>query len=70
MIKGLDQEQTFNHLGVNEGDRIRHASIKEKLDKEYIRKVKSILKTKVKDKKQYLPLTLLQFQSSVTVLIE
>ena len=33
VIKGLEQEQTFNHLGVNEGDRIRHGSIKEKLEK-------------------------------------
>lgn len=29
MINDLDQEQTYKHLGVNEGETFQHASMKE-----------------------------------------
>ena len=34
-IRYLDPEETYKSLGVNEGDGINHASMKEKIRKEY-----------------------------------
>ena len=34
-IQQLEQEGTYKYLGVNEGDGIRHAKMKEKIRKEY-----------------------------------
>ena len=35
----LEQEKTYNYLGVNEGNGIQHAVMKEKIRKEYYRRV-------------------------------
>lgn len=49
MIEDLNQEQTFDYLWINEGVGIEHASFKEKILKEYIRRVRPILKTELID---------------------
>ena len=36
-IKELEQEITYKYLGVNEGDGIQHAAMKEKIQTEYYR---------------------------------
>jgi len=43
-IKELDQENTYKYLGVDEGDGIQHAKMKEKVRKEYYRRVRMVLK--------------------------
>ena len=50
VIKDLEQEEVYKYLGVNEGDGIQHASMKDKLKKEVIRRVRSILKTELNAK--------------------
>ena len=50
IIKELDQEGTYKYLGVNEGDGIQHAKMKEKIRKECIRRVRSIMKTELNSK--------------------
>lgn len=50
VIKELDQEGTYKYLGVNEGDGIQHAKMKEKIKKECLRRVRSILKTELNSK--------------------
>ena len=49
-IKELDPEEAYKYLGVNEGDGINHASMKEKTRKEYYRRVRMILKTELNSK--------------------
>ena len=44
-IKELDQEGTYKYLGVNEGDGIQHATMKEKVREEYYRRIRVILKS-------------------------
>ena len=46
-IRDLDPEETCKYLGVNEGDRINHASMKEKIRKEYNRRIRLVLKTEL-----------------------
>ena len=46
-IRDLDPEETYKYLGVNEGDGINHASVKEKISKEYYRRIKLVLKTEL-----------------------
>ena len=46
-IMQLDQEGTYKYLGVNEGDGVQHSKMKEKIRKECIRRVRSILKTQL-----------------------
>ena len=46
-IKELDQENTYKYLGVDEGDGIQHAKMKEKVKKEYYRRVRMVLKTEL-----------------------
>ena len=43
----LEQEKTYNYLGVNEGNGIQHAAMKEKIRKEYYRRVRLILKSEL-----------------------
>ena len=50
MIKDLEQEGVYKYLGVNEGDGIQHASMKEKLRKEVIRRIRAILRTELNSK--------------------
>ena len=46
-IKELEQEGTYKYLGVNQGDGIQHAATKEKIRKEYYRRVRLILKSEL-----------------------
>ena len=50
IIKQLDQEGTYKYLGVNEGDGVQHSKMKEKIRKECIPRVRSILKTELNSK--------------------
>ena len=50
IIKDLEQEGTYKYLGVNEGNGIQHSQMKEKIKKECIRRVRSILKTELNSK--------------------
>ena len=49
-IRDLDPEETCKYLGVNEGDGINHASMKEKIRKEYYRRIRLVLKTELNSK--------------------
>ena len=42
-IKELEQERTYTYLGVNEGYGIHHAAKKEKIRKEYYRRIRLII---------------------------
>jgi len=46
-IKELDQENTYKYLGVDEGDGIQHTKMREKVRKQYYRRVRMILKTEL-----------------------
>ena len=47
VIKEIDQEGTYKYLGVNEGDGIQHATMKEKIRREYYRRVRMVLKSEL-----------------------
>ena len=46
-IEELNQEGIYKHLGVDETDGIQHSKIKEKIRKEYLRRVRLILRTEL-----------------------
>ena len=46
-IKELDQEGTYKYLGINEGDSIQHSKMKEKVRKEYYRRIRMVLKSEL-----------------------
>ena len=46
-IQDLEQECTYTYLGVNEGDGIQHAQMKEKIRKEYYRRIRLVLKSEL-----------------------
>ena len=46
-IQELDQEGVYKYLGVDESDGIQHSKMKEKIRKEYNRRVRSILRTEL-----------------------
>jgi outer membrane protein assembly factor BamA len=47
VIKDIDQECAYKYLGVNEGDGIQHAILKEKIRKEYYRGMRMVLKNEL-----------------------
>ena len=47
VIEELEQESTFKYLGVNEVDGLQHSAMKEKIRKEYYRRVRMVLKTEL-----------------------
>jgi len=49
-IRELDLDETYKYLGVNEGNGINHAVMKEKVRKEYYRRIRLILKTELNSK--------------------
>ena len=49
-IKELDLEGTYKNLGIAEGDGMQHAKMKEKIRKEYYRRVRAILHTELNAK--------------------
>ena len=58
-IRDLEPEDTYKYLGVNEGDGINHASMKEKIRKEYYRRIRLVLKTKLNSKNRIEPINTL-----------
>ena len=46
-IQDLEQEGTYKYLDVNEGDGIQHAKMKEKIRKEYYRRIRLVLKSEL-----------------------
>ena len=42
-----DEEEGYKYLGVLEADDIKHVEMKEKIQKEYFRRVRKILKSKL-----------------------
>ena len=46
-IQQLEQEGTYKYLGVNEGDGIQHVKMKEKVRKEYYRRMRMITKSEL-----------------------
>ena len=46
-IDELNQEGTYKYLGVDESDGIQHSKMKEKIRKEYLRRVRLILRTEL-----------------------
>jgi len=46
-IQELDQEGTYKYLGINEGDGIQHSKMKEKIRKEYYRRIRMVLKSEL-----------------------
>ena len=53
--KELDQEGTYKYLGVNEGNSLQHSSMKEKIPKEYYRRVRMVLKSELTHLTESLP---------------
>ena len=47
MIKDLEQEEVYKYLGVDESSGIQHATMKQKLKKELVRRTRLILKTEL-----------------------
>ena len=47
IIKDLEPEENYKYLGVTEGDRIQHSSMREKIRKECFRRVRSILRSEL-----------------------
>ena len=46
-VQELDQEEVYKYLGVDENDGIQHSKMKEKIRKEYNRRVRLILRTEL-----------------------
>ena len=46
-IKELQQEDTYKYIGINEAEGIQHAKMKDKIRKEYYRRVRLILKSEL-----------------------
>ena len=46
-IKELEQESAHKYLGIYEGDRIQHATMREQIRKEYYRRVRLVTKSEL-----------------------
>ena len=46
-IRSLDDQEGYKYLGILQFDAIKHKEVKEKLKKEYARRVKKILKSRL-----------------------
>ena len=47
IIQNLGQEGTYKYLGVSEGDQVQHSQMKEKIRKEYYRRIRMVLKSEL-----------------------
>ena len=47
IIKQLEQDSTYKYLGIEESEKIEHKLMKEKITKEYLKRVKLILKSEL-----------------------
>jgi hypothetical protein len=52
-IQELEQGKTHKYLGIEESDSIRHQQMKERLKKEYTRRLRMILKSELNAKNNY-----------------
>ena len=59
MIKDLEQEKVYKYLGVDESSSIQHATMKQKLKKEFVRKTQLILKTESNSKNRIIAIKIL-----------
>ena len=59
MIKDLEQEKFYKYLGIDESSGIQHATIKQKLKKELVRKTRLILKTELNSKNRITAINML-----------
>ena len=50
MIKDLEEEKVYNYLGIDKSSGIQHATMKQKLKKELVRRTQLILKTELNSK--------------------
>ena len=50
MIKGLEQENFYKYLGVDESSGIQHATVRQKIKKHLVRRTQLILKTELNSK--------------------
>ena len=46
-IKSLAENETYKYLGILEADTIKQAEMKEKIQKEYLRRTRKLLETKL-----------------------
>jgi len=46
-IKQLDQEKTYKYLGIEESEKVEHRMMKDRISKEYLKRVKLILRTEL-----------------------
>ena len=47
IIQELEQEGAYKYLGINEGNGIQHATMKEKIRKEYYRRVRLVTRSEL-----------------------
>lgn len=47
VIQDLDQSETYKYLGMEEGEGLQHHQMKSKIQKEYKRRIKLVLKSKL-----------------------
>ena len=47
MIQDLDQAETYKYLGMEEGEGVQHHKMKVKIRKEYMRRIKLVLKSEL-----------------------
>ena len=59
MINDLDQEKVYRYLGVDESRGIQHATMKQKLKKELVRRTRLILKTELNSKNRITAINML-----------
>ena len=52
VIQDLDQAETYNYLGMEEGEGVQHQRMKVKIRKEYKRRIKLVLKSELNVRKQ------------------
>ena len=56
VIKESEREGTYNNLGVNEGDGIQHFTMKDKIRKECLRRVRLLIKTGLNSQNKITPI--------------
>ena len=49
-IRDLEEHEPYKYLGIEENDTIQHAKMREKISKEYVRRVRKICKTQLTNK--------------------
>ena len=47
VIRGLEERDGYKYLGILEADDLKHAHMKEPISKEYLRRIRKILKSKL-----------------------